>query len=40
MILLQEKLLYAEQQRLPGEPSISLDEVEQRLKDKINGMEL
>ena len=37
MLDLQEKLLFAEQQRLHGEPTISLNEAEQRLKDKING---
>jgi hypothetical protein len=33
---LQEKLTVAEQQRLNGEPSISLDEAHQRLKEKLN----
>ena len=38
MILdLREKLLFAEQQRLAGEPTISLDEADKRLKEKING---
>jgi prevent-host-death family protein len=36
MLDLREKLLLAEQQRLNGEPAISLDEVERRLKEKIN----
>ncbi|HEX3043318.1 MAG TPA: type II toxin-antitoxin system Phd/YefM family antitoxin [Bacillota bacterium] len=34
---LREKLLFAEQQRLTGEPMISLDEAQRRLKEKING---
>ncbi len=37
MLDLREKLLFAEQQRLAGEPTISLDEAHQRLKEKING---
>lgn len=37
MLDLHEKLLYAEQQRIAGEHTISLDEAEKRLKDKING---
>jgi len=38
MILdLREKLLFAEQQRLFGEPTISLDEADKRLREKING---
>lgn len=38
MILdLREKLLFAEQQRLAGEPTISLDEADKRLREKING---
>ncbi|KJS14564.1 MAG: prevent-host-death protein [Peptococcaceae bacterium BRH_c4b] len=37
MLDLHEKLLFAEQQRLAGEPTISLDEAHKRLKEKING---
>ncbi|MFZ5595816.1 MAG: type II toxin-antitoxin system Phd/YefM family antitoxin [Bacillota bacterium] len=37
MLDLREKLMYAEQQRLAGEPAISLDEAQKRLKEKING---
>ena len=37
MLDLREKLLFAEQQRLAGEPTISLNQTHQRLKDKING---
>ena len=37
MLDLREKLLFAEQQRLTGEPTISLDEAHKRLKEKING---
>ena len=37
MLDLREKLLFAEQQRLTGEPTISLDEAYNRLKEKING---
>jgi prevent-host-death family protein len=37
MLDLREKLLCAEQQRLAGEPTISLDETHRRLKEKING---
>lgn len=33
---LREKLMYAEQQRLEGEPTLSLDEVQKRMKEKIN----
>lgn len=33
---LREKLLYAEQQRLNGETTISLDDAEKRLKEKLN----
>ena len=33
---LREKLLFAEQQRLAGEPVISLKAAHKRLKDKIN----
>jgi prevent-host-death family protein len=36
MLDLREKLLLAEQQRLAGEPTVTLDEAHQRLKDKIN----
>ena len=34
MLNLREKLMYAEQQRISGEPTISLDEAEKRLKEK------
>jgi len=34
---LREKLMEAEEQRLAGEPTLSLDEVHRRLKEKING---
>lgn len=37
MLDLREKLLFAEQQRLAGEPTTSLDEAHKRLKEKING---
>ena len=37
MLDLREKLLMAEQERLSGAPTKSLAEVQQRLKDKING---
>ena len=37
MLDLREKLLLAEQQRLNGEPTLSLNEVEQRLREKIHG---
>jgi prevent-host-death family protein len=37
MLDLREKLMWAEQQRLAGEPTISLHQAQQRLKDKING---
>jgi prevent-host-death family protein len=37
MLDLREKLLFAEQQRLSGEPAISLDKAYERLKDKISG---
>ena len=36
MLDLREKLLFAEQQRLAGEPTISLDKAYRGLKDKIN----
>ena len=36
MLDLREKLLLAEQQRLAGEPAISLQEAHKRLKEKIN----
>ena len=36
MLDLREKLQFAEQQRLSGEPTISLDEAQRRLKEKIN----
>jgi len=37
MLDLREKLLLAEQQRLAGKPTISLEETHKRLKDKIDG---
>jgi len=37
MLDLREKLLFAEQQRLAGEPAISLAEAHKRLKAKIDG---
>ena len=37
MLDLREKLIFAEQQRLSGEPTISLDEASRRLKEKIDG---
>ncbi|MCL5070490.1 MAG: type II toxin-antitoxin system Phd/YefM family antitoxin [Actinobacteria bacterium] len=36
MLDLREKLLFAEQQRLAGEPTISLEVANKRLKDKID----
>ncbi len=37
MLDLREKLLLAEQQRLAGEPTVSLDEAHKRLQEKIRG---
>ena len=37
MLDLREKLLFAEQQRLAGEPTISLEIAHNRLKEKVNG---
>ncbi|MDD3654941.1 MAG: type II toxin-antitoxin system Phd/YefM family antitoxin, partial [Desulfotomaculaceae bacterium] len=37
MLDLREKLMFAEQQRLAGEPAIPLTEAHKRLKEKING---
>lgn len=37
MLNLREKLLFAEQQRLAGEPTVSLDEAHKRLKERISG---
>lgn len=37
MLDLREKLLFAEQQRLAGEPTISLEAAQERLKEKVNG---
>ena len=37
MLDLREKLLVAEQQRLAGEPTLSLDEVTNRLREKVHG---
>jgi prevent-host-death family protein len=36
MLDLREKLLFAEEQRLAGEPTIPIDEAQQRLEKKIN----
>lgn len=36
MLDLREKLLFAEQQRLSGEPAISLDNAHKLLRDKVN----
>jgi len=36
MLDLREKLLYAEQQRLSGEPAISLDKAYKDIKNRIN----
>jgi len=37
MLDLREKLLFAEEQRLAGEPTISLEVAHKRLKEKVNG---
>lgn len=37
MLDLREKLLFAEQQRLAGEPTITLDDAQKRLRKKIHG---
>lgn len=37
MLDLRERLMHAEQQRLAGEPTISLNEAERRIREKING---
>jgi prevent-host-death family protein len=37
MLDLREKLLFAEEQRLSGAPTISLDQAHQRLREKVNG---
>jgi prevent-host-death family protein len=37
MLDLREKLLHAEQQRISGEPIVTLDEVYKRLRNKIDG---
>lgn len=37
LIELKEKLLIAEEQRIKGEKTLSLDEVQSRLQEKING---
>jgi len=37
MLDLRERLMFAEQQRLSGEPTISLNEAHKRLKERING---
>lgn len=34
---LREKLMHAEQQRLSGQPTISLDEAKRRIKERIDG---
>ena len=36
MLDLREKLMVAEQQRLAGEPTISLDEAHKKLKEKLH----
>jgi PHD/YefM family antitoxin component YafN of YafNO toxin-antitoxin module len=36
MLDLREKLLFAEEQRLSGAPTISLGEAHQRLREKVN----
>jgi PHD/YefM family antitoxin component YafN of YafNO toxin-antitoxin module len=36
MLDLREKLMFAEQQRISGEPTISLKDAHRRLKEKIN----
>lgn len=36
MLELREKILYAEAQRLSGEPTISLNDVEKQIRDRIN----
>ena len=37
MLDLREKLLFAEEQRLAGESTISLEATHKRLKEKVNG---
>jgi len=37
MLDLREKLLFAEQQRLAGEPTISLKTAHKQLREKVNG---
>jgi len=37
MLDLREKLLFAEEQRLAGEPTISLEAAHKQLKEKANG---
>ncbi|MDD2586233.1 MAG: type II toxin-antitoxin system Phd/YefM family antitoxin [Syntrophomonadaceae bacterium] len=37
MLDLKEKLLLAEEQRLAGTPTVSLEEAENRIREKING---
>jgi prevent-host-death family protein len=37
MLNLRERLMYAEQQRITGEPTVSLDEAERRLKERRSG---
>lgn len=36
MLNLKERLLYAEMQRISGEPTISLDEAEKRIRERMN----
>lgn len=36
MLELREKILYAEAQRLSGEPTVSLDDAEEQIRDRIN----
>ncbi|MEA1960818.1 MAG: type II toxin-antitoxin system Phd/YefM family antitoxin [Bacillota bacterium] len=37
---LKEKLLLAEEQRLAGAPTVSLDEAENRIREKISGKQI
>lgn len=36
MLELREKILYAEAQRLSGEPTVSLNDAEKQIRDRIN----
>lgn len=40
IVSLREKLMYAEQQRIAGEPTVSLDEAQRCIKERINGKEI